>query len=342
LFNSSVYLAPYSRLGSGYRRSIKPDVLNSGGRLLYRSDMRHNIMGETSFSIPLNSYQAQMPGQKVATPGSGGDLTRVAYTSGTSNSAALTTRLGAQLYEILEDINAELLDENKISKDFYAVLIKSLLVHGANWDNVADILRSGLKNDPLITNQTIKDKLGHFIGYGKLQGNRVLYCTDQRVTLLGYGEIKKDTGNVYSFPLPNALNDAAYSKRLIVTLAWMSPLNFNTTKYRKASLYFDNLTYDRKLRSDLPFELSNANASVKASQRGTVQHQVFEDSDIGNFVDGDNLVIKVNCKEDAGGLRQSLVKYGLAVTLELRATTSVNIYEEIKQRIQVQSRIRSV
>lgn len=340
LYNSHEYLAPYSRIGFGYRRGIKPDVLNLGGRLPYRSDIRHSVTGETKLIIPANAYLSRHPGQKVATPGTGGDLTRVAYTSGTSNSTALTSRLGAQIYEVLEELNSELEISNRINKKYYAVLIKSLIIHGANWDNVSDVIRTALQTDPQISNQTVGDKISSFIGYGNLNSGKVLYCTDQRVTLLGFGEIKKDTGNIYTFPLPSALNQAAYKKRLTVTLAWISPLNFDTTKYRKASLYFDNLSYDRTRRSDTPFHLSNSNAPVRASQRGTIQHQVYEDSEIGYFVDGDNLSIKVNCKEDASGLRRELINYGLAVTLELIATTSVHIYEEIKDKVEVQSRIR--
>lgn len=335
LFNSGSYLAPYSRFGLGYKKSVKPDILNCGGRLPYRSNIRHRTAGETSFIIPQNAYQAIGPGHKVAVPGAQGENSKSAYTSGTSNSTALTSRLAAQLHEVLEVIRTESVIAHNII-NYYPVLIKALIVHGANWDDVSSVVRSSFSNDPQISTQTIRDRISSCIGYGKTYGSRVLYCTDQRVTILGYGELKQESANQYTFPLPMELSQRAITKRLIITLAWISPLNFNTSKYRQASMYFDNLTFDRQRRPDEALHLSNIGAGVPSSRRGTVQHMVMEGSEMDSFIDGDNLVIKVNCREDAGGLKRTMVKYGLAVTLELREQTEVSIYEEVRQKLQSQ------
>lgn len=340
LFDSSNFLAPYSRIGLGYHRAIKPDILNAGGRLPYRMDIIRSRNNTTILKVPSNSYAGTGPGQRIATPGSEGDLTRTAYIAGTSNAAALTTRLAVQLHEVLDDINSELPPERQISEEYFSVLLKALLVHGTSWDGSGDILHGVLSSDPQINNRVIKDHICSYLGYGATDANRILYCTDQRVTLLGFGEIKKDTGHEYTFPLPNILNQGRYKKRLAVTLAWLSPLNFNTAKYRQAALYFNNLAYDRKNRPDEPIHFGHANAGFRIARKGTIQHDVLEDDDVGYYIDGTDLKINVNCKEDAGGLKQRLVKYGLAVTLEVREKQPVPIYQEIEQRIRAQARIR--
>ncbi|KYG71208.1 hypothetical protein AWW68_18545 [Roseivirga spongicola] len=338
LFDSSNILAAYSRIGLGYHKAIKPDILNAGGRLPYRVDIVRSRNNTTTLKVAPFSYTAAGPGQRIATPGSAADLTRTAYTAGTSNAAALTTRLAVQLHEVLDDINTELPPERQISEVYFPVLLKALLAHGTSWDGSGDILHSVLSSDPQINN--VKDHICSYLGYGTTDANRILYCTDQRVTLLGFGEIKKDTGHEYTFPLPNILNQGRYKKRLAVTLAWLSPLNFNTAKYRQAALYFNNLTYDRDRRPDEPIHFRNSNAGFRIARRGTIQHHILEDDEVGYYIDGTDLKINVNCKEDAGGLKKQLVKYGLAVTLEVRENVPVPIYQEIEQRIQSQTRIR--
>ena len=342
LFDNSTIIAPYSRIGLGYHKAIKPDILNAGGRLPYRIDIIRSDDTTTTLKVSPYSYAATGPGQRVATPGNIGDLTKTAYTAGTSNSAALTTRLAIQLHEVLENINIELAPGEHISEEYFSVLLKALLVHGASWDGSVDILRNVLSDDPQIDPRGIKDRICSYLGYGATNANKILYCTDQRVTLLGFGEIKKDNGHVYSFPLPNLLHERAYRKRLAVTLAWFSPLNFNTAKYRQAALYFNNMAYDRERRPDEPIHFTHANAGFRIARKGTVQHDILEDDEVGYYLDGTNLNINVNCKEDAGGLRGQLIKYGLAVTLEVTENVPVPIYQEIAQRIQTQTKIRAI
>jgi hypothetical protein len=116
--------SPISRLGFGHRRSIKPEILMPGGRVLFREPL-----ATTELSIH-NSILA--PGQKVAFPLQNGGPSGTAHTKGTSNSAALLSRAAAQLHETLsesQDIPPSLLGE------YFAVVAKSLLVHGTSWSD---------------------------------------------------------------------------------------------------------------------------------------------------------------------------------------------------------------
>ena len=77
-------------------------------------------------------------------------------------------------------------------------------------------------------------------------------------------------------------------------------------------------------------------ADYRAVQRGTVQHEVFEGSDAVAFQDGDEVIVNVNCRKDAGDILQP-VRFGLAVTLEVAEgmLAPIPICEEVRERIPV-------
>lgn len=90
------------------------------------------------------------------------------------------------------------------------------------------------------------------------------------------------------------------------------------------------LFYSKRSRSYYDF---------RTTQLGTIQHDILKGDKADVFVDNDHLEIKVNCREDASGLdKVFLVKYGLAVTLEVKENVDITIYEEIKQRLQTRIR----
>ena len=107
LISSNYLLAPISRIGFGYNQSVKPDILMPGGRKLFRKAVQQQIPDKTLLTIEQLAI-SHPPGNKVAIPGQAGSLNSVGYTCGTSNATALTTRLGAQLYEMLLELNLEL------------------------------------------------------------------------------------------------------------------------------------------------------------------------------------------------------------------------------------------
>jgi hypothetical protein len=318
-----------SRVGPGVGKSIKPDILAPGGRIMFRIHPRSNASpNQTKLSIETNPMNPYPPGNRVATTGSLGSLESETYTKGTSNATALVSRLGGQLVDVLKSIRQ---GGKRIEPSYFAVLTKALIVHGANWMEAGETLKQILNENGDLSKK-INPYILHFLGYGKIDGTRVLSCTDNRVTLISYGSINKDQGRVYRFPLPNALTGIVLRKKLVITLAWISPLNFNSGKYRQAALYVNNISKKSELSS-----LSRSMYDYSASKRGTVQHDILEGEKADAFIEGSDLVLQVNCKEHASGLNQP-VKYGLAVTLEV--DEGIAIYEEIKARIQTNVNIR--
>ncbi len=55
--------------------------------------------------------------------------------------------------------------------------------------------------------------------------------------------------------------------------------------------------------------------------------------------DGDEIEIRVECRADAGALNET-IRYGLVVTLEVKASVDVLLYEEIRDRLRPPTPVR--
>jgi len=318
---------PVSAFGSGYRRSIKPDLVYHGGKQFYKLPLLptgNTTSLETAiFTLP--------PGQKVAIPGRApGELNVTRFSSGTSNAAALISRNASIIYEQLKQIIEEQTDIGD-SREFEIPLLKSLLIHGSSWGDIGKRLKDILS--PTHNANKIKKLISQWIGYGLPDIEKVLQCTDQRATLIGYGKLNDGEAHLFHLPLPPSLSAQAIQKKLTVTLAWQSPVVSNTQKYRSASLWFEvnnNSLAEKRQNSD-----------HNAVRRGTVQHEIFVGDRAEPIVDGDFIEIKVNCKKDAGNLVEP-VAYGLVLTLEVAEGVDIAIYNEIQTRIRPAIEIQQV
>jgi len=318
-------VSPLSRIGLGFRRAIKPDILMPGGRTLYAE----KLMCPPAQSDVELVNAIQHIGHRAAIPPLPGEgLATTAYSRGTSNAAALASRAAAQAFEIIEDLRAG--NPNAPSEQYDAVLLKSLLVHGAAWGDLSSTL---LAMRPDIQNHIQKkDFLARWLGHGAVDPQRGTTCTAQRATLLGVGDLAKDQALVFSAPLPPSLAGRREWRRVTITLAWMSPINPAHQAYRRAKLSIARPVPE--LRVDRENSVDH-----NAALRGTVQHEIFEGHDALAFVDGDKFEIKVNCAAEAGDLIDA-VPFALCVSLEVAIDSEVPVYEEIRERISPPVEIR--
>lgn len=317
--------SPASRSGHGFRRSIKPDILFPGGRQFYNLPI-----GSLSGFIP-SSVIAFPPGQRVAADSKlAGQTNRSIYLSGTSNAAAIATRSAAQIHNVIEDLRKG--GNSTIEDGHVAVLLKSLLVHGATWGGSEDTILNSLHDIPSM--EKGKRRAARYLGYGFPNINRVLECTEQRATALGCGFIFKDQIHEYRFPLPPALSGSNEKRRLTITLAWFSPINPTHRNLRRAKLSFDPPTKE-------PLLLLRQEADHQQVTKGSVQHEILEGAKVSAFDDDSDLLILVSCKSDAGDLTDA-VPYGLAVTLEVAEGIDIPIYQQISERIALQIKTQSV
>ena len=318
--------SPIGTVAHGFRRSVKPEIFFSGGRQLYLEPFGSSDK-PASFSV---SETFNPPGQRIAAPGQSVlELGRTVHTRGTSNATALATRCGARIVERLQELQSEIGGE-RLEDAELAVLIKCLLVHGASWGSAAETLEDVFRDSVNKNNDASRawrelDRLKtRFLGYGEVLPERALFCTDERVTALGWSNIEADQGHVFRLPLPPALAATKVRRRLTVTLAWLTPTNSRHRSYRAAYLWCS--FPEGKLG------VSRAEMDSDTARRGTVEHRIFEGESIIAVVEGDTLDITVSCKEDAGKLDES-VPYALAVTLEVAEPLEVSIFEQVRERI---------
>ncbi len=313
------YPSPLNRVGLGFKRGVKPDVLLEGGLQLYRMSL--NPLEPNGILVLAPTPRAG-PGQLVASPGQGAELRASRYICGTSGATALGTRSCDRILEMLDALNVEW------NAAQLAVLTKALLAHGSSWTESAEALRQSLQlgND-------FRDHIARYLGYGAVRLERVLACENHRVTVISAAEIADGEGHLYELPLPPSLSGVVGVRRLTVTLAWFTPINPLHRDYRRAGLWVSTpasaLNVDRRC------------ADWQTVQRGTMQHEIFEGDAVVAYIDGAAVRLKVNCRADAGRLDDP-IPYALAVTLEAGEDLGVPIYQEVAERINLRTEVRAI
>lgn len=312
--------SPYSRIGPGYRGSIKPDIYTRGGRLLYDRDPNDDKLLKPVLSDA-------PPGVLVASPSSRPEiLTNTSYQAGTSHAAAITTHCAGHVFEVLEELRRE--HPDRLSSVFDAVLIKTLLVHSATQGQNC-VSYEHLRKP---TNQARFSRyLSRYLGFGNIQVARVLECTRTRATAIGYGSLEDKQRHRFLFPLPVGTDIHGYL-RLTVTLAWLSPINPFHIGLRRARLFFTGPVLKRKEGQ------RRQEGDWQQVRKGTVQHEIFEMTK--SKLTGEELELFVECVADAGTLDDE-IPYGLAVTLEVADQEKINLYEMVREGIRSQVRIES-
>lgn len=320
-------LSPYSRIGLGYRRGIKPDILMPGGRILF-SQSPATPPDQCIVNLANTSVA---PGHRVAMPpmpAPGRGLGETGYSRGTSNAAALASRAATQAYQVLESLRQQYGTELHARYD--AVLLKAMLVHGAQWGELSQRLlreRADLQAIPhgASRKQAEQDFVTRWIGYGVVDIDRATTCAPHRATLIGVGEVGSDEALAFAAPLPPGLSGVVAWRRITLTLAWLSPVRPTQQRYRQAKLWIKP--------PDDTFNVTRTNSvNDRAAQRGTVQHEVLEGVSALAFVDGDHFVCKVNCMKDAGPL-QERVRFALCVSIEVKIESGIDVYQQIRERI---------
>jgi len=308
----------------GRKRSIKPELLMPGGRVTYQlkgySDSDPAILKVIPSERP--------PGNKVASPGNSGSLNSFVYTAGTSNSAALASRRLCFLYDTIQDLYLSKYG-HVLSSKYEAVLLKAMLCHGASLPNSYQNLVDNLKNQS--NSRTFKSLAAKYLGFGNVNEDRIHGCIDEQATILQCGEIKNDDSHVYKFTLPESLSAKSNLRRLIITLAWFSPINNQSSIYREAHLSFTPITGKNENNH---LEIQKRESDHHMVKNGTVQHEVLSGDRASPYAVGTNLEIIVDCKTQTGSSDIS-IPYGLVVTLDV-PDSKLPIYEEVKAGLEIE------
>ena len=319
-----------SGLGLGHRRMIKPDLYFPGGREHVR--MQTTVGGlKVSVGSPRKLY-----GLSAAAPDALGQgrLDQIALSDGTSSATALATRAGHRIFDALMDRNGGSLLAD-IDPQFYAVVVKTLLVHSARWNGNDELLKEICGPEDRKRFVERAENSCRFVGFGVPDISEVLECAPNRATLVGFGMVRPDTAHNFRIPLPACLERVTEPRSLTVTIAWFSPIKPGHQSYRCVRLEADTMVPPIQVLGVNRRKSQPADPTVK---RGSVFHEHFEGESAVPFIDDGHLSLRVWCKEDAGLARNEEVRYGIAVTIESEA--ALPVYNEIQQRLLIQTRPR--
>jgi hypothetical protein len=320
-----------SGMGLGYRRMIKPDVYFPGGHEYVR-------MKSSGSGLTLSVAGAQrLFGLKAAAPDPSGQgrLDYTALSDGTSSATALATRSAHRVFDALMDRDGGSMLAD-MDPQFYAVVVKCLLVHCARWNDNHELLKDICGPDDKRRHVERAENSCRFVGFGVPDVVKALECAPNRATLVGYGVIEPDTAQRYRIPLPGCLERVTDPRSLTVTLAWFSPIKPGHQSYRCVRLEAAAAHPPIEVLGVKRVQSQPADVSVK---RGSIFHERFHGTSAVPFIEDGHLSLMVWCKEDAGISEEGPVRYGIAVTIEAEA--ALPIYDEIQARLRVRPRPRT-
>lgn len=313
-----------STVGLGVNRAIKPDLVQDGGRQL--------VLTETDNGV-VSAWAREHPdvGQLCAAPDPNlGSTTRLARTTGTSNAAALVTRAGMRLVDVVEPLFSDD-GENWNSSPSRAVVLKALLAHGCRWDQTGKLLDTTYPGGW----QRRREAISRFLGYGRCDLDRVLTADGSRITLLADDQIAPDALHEYRVPIPRAMIGNNELRRIVMTLAWSSPIDPLTQRYRGVLVEMVDQNGKRDFWDGVKSVLQ---PMAFAGRRGTLQHIVLEGTKKRAVVGDGGFFVGVQARADLAAFAKTNVPYALAITLEMAQPVRQDVFADVAARVQTKVR----
>jgi hypothetical protein len=313
-------------LGLGYKRAVKPELYLPGGReYLHMAAAGGGIRARIGRPQRLYGLSAAAPDATV-----GGRVNQTALSDGTSSATALASRAGHLVFDALMDRDGGSLFAD-LPPAYYAVVVKTLLVHSARWNSKGDLLKEICGPADTRRWQERAANAARFLGFGIPNVPKVLDCAANQATLVSYGTIRPEQAQRFSIPLPPSLEGVTDPRAVTITVTWLSPVRPGHQAYRAVRLEAQPVTPDLAIGVGR----DGGQPADSAVKRGTVFHERFTGESAVPYIDDGHLSVDVWCKDDAGSTPDD-VRYAVAFTIE--AGTPLPIYEQVEQRLRVRPR----
>jgi hypothetical protein len=322
-----------SRLGLGFNRSIKPDLLAPAGRL--RVHLRPTDR-PTAYNRGVQA--SRLGGLRVAGPIDAAAGAQTAWSGATSAAAALTTHALHLINDALEDAYGS--RYTSLTDPHRALLLKTLLLHRARWP-AADAERIeaifGLGEKRHVTK--VRADLARLYGFGALDQDASRSCAFDRATGWGIGALTNDQGQTFQLPLPEGLIGNRVPRALTATACWFTPIVPGRQSYRAVKLRIDEneSAFEAALKF-LGAKRSKDQHASQQTQRGTIVHRRWEGRSVAKFQKGGLIEIKVSRMWDNQEDQVPEVPFALAVSIE--AGGDIPIYDQVLSHIDIALRPR--
>jgi hypothetical protein len=317
-----------SSIGFGVNRSLKPDIVEQGGRFAA------GCSNTASGGIEVYAQAAPDLGHLVAAPSLIGELTHMARTAGTSNAAAIITRSCNQIADAVEDAYASE-EIDWLTLKTRAAILKVLIAHGCGWGSIGQVLEDSY---PPPGWQKRRDTVAKFLGYGRPRLNRVVDGGENRITLLADDVIRHDKLHEYRVPLPSAMLNTRDVRSITITLAWSTPVIATSSDYRGVALALVDTEGKREFWDGVERILQ---PNGHTGNRGTLIHLTLEGKKLKKMAIEGGIYIGVQAMARHFSQMEADIPYALAVTLEMAQSQNTKIYAEVRSAIQARAAQRT-
>jgi len=309
--------SPFSRTGWGIGDSLKPDLCEYGGNLVYWHSA--NIVQSNNPGVEIVSLNHDYVTGRLFT-----------WDKGTSLAAPKVAHLAAHILSSYPAATAN--------------LIRALISSSATIPETAENLLLPLGNDACF----------RVCGYGKPDTDLALYSYDHRVTLFAENELPGDRFHIYEIPLPDVFRTTRGKRKISVTLAFDPPTRHTRKDYLGFGMKFWLIRgktlpeVEYIFRKQQPGEdtvpgLSNTSYECtleprhRLRERGTLQKGIFEFLQNPRDAYGDTYYLVIQCKRNWS--EEERQRYAVAVVIE-HFEQNVDLYVAIQQRIAARARVR--
>ncbi len=321
------YPSPFTCAGPGYRGMIKPDLVEEGG----------NVIVPPSDPLKVEDFGGKLV---VLNPDfiSEGKLFSAEY--GTSFSAAKVSHFVAKLFNAFPNASAN--------------LIKALLLSSA----AVPLDRPGPLKDIKLddSDKKLMDILKVY-GHGKPNLDRAVSSESNRVALMADGKIKPDSVHLYYFYLPSEFANTHGTKEISVCLVYDPPIRRNRIDYMGINMEFHlirdsdlgevsrgykAIKIERELDEIVPEELKvkeiDLHPGVRLRKRGI--HHKGTKTYLGTpQINPDKPLVLAVISQNRWVKEEDYVQnYAVVVTVKHQGT--IDLYNLIKQRIEIEERVR--
>lgn len=301
--------SPFTRIGPGVGHSIKPDLVDVGGTLVFDALTMRLRKGEDTPSAGILTLH-HLPAEQLFTSG-----------SGTSYSTPLVAFKAGQLLKLIPHASANLLR---------ALLANAAKVPGETVDALSML--------PPGSSEAI-------CGRGVVELERAAYSEDSRVVLYAEDELPVDHFAVYELVIPKEFQTVKGRRTIKVSLAYDPPVRHSREDYAGIGMSFRLIRgcssdfvfehYRRRVKGEARFPKMpgkydcDLKPGSQAREKSTLQSaSVVFKSDIEEY--GDKYFLVVRC--EGGWASQTVTRQRFALVVELAHEAQIKLY----QRLQIQ------
>ena len=321
------YPSPFTRVGPGYKKMIKPELIEEGGSLIFRSSISDSSNDLEGKLIVLNPQWIEE-----------GRLFTIDY--GTSFSAPKVSYFLAKLF-------------NQFPKKS-PNLIKALLLSSAEIPSDRPEL---LQEIDFSSSDTQLMDLLKIYGYGKPNLKIASMSNNNDVLLVAENVIKPDDIHLYYFYLPENFITTQGKREISVTLTYNPPVNRNRIDYLGIGMEFHlfrNSEIDEVIKEykniigeyfeedvvpeELKLKEIVLKPGVRTRSRGLHQKGIKIYTRKPQIETNKPLVLAVISKNKWVNNDEYLQDY--AIVVRIKHSARIDIYNRVKERIEIKERVR--